>query len=96
MLPIHWLPQALDELHEIVTYIGQFSPRAAEKLQNRIETSVLPLANFPYMFRESEKMPGFREIVADINYLVFYRVTASRIEVVSVKHGRREFPMTSS
>jgi len=47
MLPIHWLPQALDELYEIVTYIGQFSPRAAEKLQNRIETSVLPLANFP-------------------------------------------------
>jgi len=40
-------------------------------------------------------MPGFREIVADINYLVVYRVTASRIEVVSVKHGRREFPMTS-
>jgi len=89
-----WLPQALDELHEIITYIGQFSPLAAEKLQHRIESSVLPLANFPYMFRESEKMPGFREIVADTNYLVFYRVTASRIEIVNVKHGRREFPMT--
>jgi toxin ParE1/3/4 len=33
-----------------------------------------------------------REIVAHPNYIVYYRVTASCIEVVNVIHTRREFP----
>lgn len=33
-----------------------------------------------------------REIVAHPNYIVYYRVTASSIEVVNVIHTRREFP----
>ncbi|WGQ03914.1 MULTISPECIES: type II toxin-antitoxin system RelE/ParE family toxin, partial [Pseudomonas syringae group] len=28
------------------------------------------------------------------NYLVFYRVTSTRIEVVNVVHARQEYPQT--
>jgi len=93
MLPIRWLPQALEDLHEIVLYIGQSNPLAAEKAQNRIESSVLSLSNLPRMFKESQKMPGCREIVAYREYLVFYRVTEHAVEIVNVVHGRRQFPM---
>jgi len=50
------------------------------------------VTTFPYMFRVSEKMPGCREIVV-YNYLVFYRVTTTHIEVINVKHGIRQFPL---
>jgi len=38
-------------------------------------------------------MPGCREIVLHSNDLVFYRVTATHIEVINVKHGMRQFPL---
>jgi toxin ParE1/3/4 len=37
-----------------------------------------------------------REIVTHPNYIVFYRVTATCIEVVNVVHVRREFPISRS
>jgi len=92
VLPIRWLPQALDELHEIVTYIGQSSLLAADKFHRHVESSVLPLTSFPTLFRESQKIPGLREIAIGSNYIVFYRVAASCIEIVSIKHARRRFP----
>jgi len=94
MLPIHWSARALDELDDIVAYIAQFNPDAAERLHIRIESVVLPLANNPFLYRASERWHGLREIVAHPNYLVFYRVLEDRIEIVSVAHARRNFPIS--
>ena len=54
--------------------------------------SVLPVSEHPYLYRQSQAVPAVREIVAHPNYIVYYRVTATCIEVVSVIHTRREFP----
>ena len=53
---------------------------------------MLPVSEHPYLYRQSERVPGLREIVAHPNYIVLYRVAASRIEVVNVVHARRQFP----
>jgi len=92
-LPIQWTASAGDDLISITDYIAERNPSAARRLAREIRESVLPVSTFPYMFRESEKMPGCREIVVHSNYLVFYRVTATHIEVVNVKHGMRQFPL---
>jgi len=60
----------------------------------RLRESVLPLAYFPQMFKESDRMPGCREIIAHPNYLVFYRILSDRIKIEMVAHGRRNFPIT--
>ena len=52
----------------------------------------MPLAEHPYLYRQSDRIPGLREIVAHPNYLVLYRVTATHVEVVGVVHARRNFP----
>lgn len=92
MLPVFWLESADADLAAITEYIGRFNARAAERMWDRLRACVLPLSEHPYMYRISERVPGLREIVAHPNYLVLYRVTATRIEIVNVVHARRDFP----
>ncbi|KAB7539479.1 type II toxin-antitoxin system RelE/ParE family toxin [Verminephrobacter eiseniae] len=96
MLPIFWLETADTDLADITQYIGLRDINAAERMWHRLRNCVLPLSEHPYLYRISERVPGLREIVAHPNYLVLYRVTATRIEVVNVVHTRREFPQHSS
>jgi len=92
MLPVVWLASAGDDLRKIVSYIARENPPAARRMKKLLEASVLPLAEHPYLYRQSERAPGLREIVAHPNYIVLYRVAANRIEVVNVVHSRREYP----
>lgn len=92
MLPVFWLESADDDLAVITEYIGLHDIAAAERLWHRLRSCVLPLSEHPYLYAISERVPGLREIVAHPNYLVFYRVTSTCIEVVSVVHARQEYP----
>ena len=92
MLPIVWRASARSDLAEIVRYVAQVNPIAARRLRQVLMESVLPVSEHPYLYRQSQTVPAVREIVAHPNYIVYYRVTATSIEVVSVIHTRREFP----
>jgi toxin ParE1/3/4 len=91
MLPIVWRVRARDSLAGIVRHIAEHNPGAAGRIKALIEQSVLPLAEHPYLFR-SGRVPGTREVVAHPNYIVVYRVTVDRIEVVHVLHSRQQYP----
>lgn len=92
MLPIFWLESADADVSTIIGYIGQFDVAAAVRMWERLRACVLPLSEHPYLYNLSDRVPGLREIVAHPNYVVLYRVTADRIEIVNVVHARREFP----
>lgn len=92
MLPVFWLESADDDLANITEYIGLHDMAAAERLWARLRTCVLPLSEHPYLYPMSERVPGLREIVAHPNYVVFYRVTGARIEIINVVHARQEYP----
>lgn len=92
MLPVVWLPSAEEDLELIITYIAELNPAAARKLKTRLEDSLLPLSEHPYLYRSSERVQGVRELVAHPNYIIVYRITASAVEVVSVLHARQEYP----
>ncbi|MDZ5646827.1 type II toxin-antitoxin system RelE/ParE family toxin [Nitrospirillum sp. BR 11828] len=91
MLPIFWRPAALGDLLAITSYIAESNPVAARRIKELIETSVLPAAEHPYIFRPG-RVPGTREIVAHPNYIVVYQVAGDRIDVIAVVHTRRAFP----
>ena len=92
MLIIFWRDSARDDLRAIIRYIANENPAAARRMRGLLEASILPASEHPYMYRASERVPGLREIIAHPNYIVFYRVTATCIEVVNVVHAYREFP----
>ena len=92
MLPVLWRASARDDLAQIIRYIANENPPAARRMKRLLEEAVLPAAEHPYLYRQSERVPGLREIVTHPNYVVLYRVMANRIEVVNGVHTRREFP----
>jgi len=91
MLPVIWTTSARDDLAEIIDYISDVNPAAALRLQDRLETVVLPLSEHPLMYRQSDRLPDCREIVAHPNYIVLYRVTLDCVQVVRVVHARRVY-----
>lgn len=91
-LPIIWRANARRDLAAIIRYVANVNPLAARRLRQVLMDSVLPVSEHPYLYRESQTIPTVREIVAHPNYIVYYRVTESCIEVVNVIHTRREFP----
>lgn len=91
MLTIDWSHSALADLDEIARFIGQHDKGAALTLQQRIEQSVLPAAEYPLIFRAG-RVPGTREIVAHPNYIVVYRPLPNRIRVVAVLHSKQQYP----
>lgn len=90
--PIIWRASARNDLTEIIRYVANVNPPAARRLRQVLMESVLPVSEHPYLYRQSQTIPAMREIVAHPNYIVYYRVTATCIEVVNVIHTRREFP----
>ena len=92
MLLIKWRQSARLDVFRIVRHIAQYNKSAALKMKRVFESCVLPVSEHPYLYKASERMPGCREIVAHPNYIVFYRVSSSFIEVVNVVHARRNFP----
>ena len=92
MLPIEWKASATADLFEILDYISERNELAAERLFDRIEHDLEQAAVHPYLYKSSPRVPGLRELVTHPNYLVYYRVTVTCIEVVTVVHARREFP----
>lgn len=87
---VDWRPQALADLWEILEYIDERNPKAADALQADIEKATSALPEHPYLYRLG-RVHATREIIVHPNYLVVYRVT-DRIEIVSVLHARQEYP----
>jgi len=82
-------PKAETDLLEIWLYIAQDSPRAADRLLDRIEAQCRLLADNPRLGRaRPEIAPDARAWVVG-QYLVLYREQDDGIEVVRVVHGAR-------
>jgi toxin ParE1/3/4 len=92
MLPIEWRASANEDLAEILNFIRARNELAAVRLFERIEAALEHTSQHPYLYKQSERVNGLREIVAHPNYLVLYRVTPTAIEVVNVVHAKTDFP----
>lgn len=79
------------DLYALIAFIAEDNPYAAEQLLNRIEESIIPAAEHPYLFR-SGRILGTREVVAHPNYILVYQIMADHISVLNVLHYRQEYP----
>jgi len=82
-----WSPRAIRDVRAIRDYIAMFNPRAAADLAKRLEGVTQPLLDYPEMGRMGRH--GVRELVTVHPYLVRYRVTDEKIEIVTIRHGAR-------
>jgi len=87
MLPVVWSSKAEKDLTNIIKYVGERNPYAAERLANAIYTSTAPFAEHPYLFRMSQRLEGCRELFVSRNYAVLYRVEIDCVRVMRVVHA---------
>ncbi|MBN9697306.1 MAG: type II toxin-antitoxin system RelE/ParE family toxin [Zoogloea sp.] len=94
-MEIVWTDEALDDLEEILAYYHlNAGPVTADALQNRIVSEVESLRTFPQRIRESDRVPGARElIVRRLPYVVFVKVAPDSVIVLNVVHMARRFPL---
>jgi toxin ParE1/3/4 len=92
-LEISWTERSLAELEAIGDYIAERNPRAADRVVNEIHSRTHRLlSSNPFIGRRGE-IPGTRELVLPgTPYIVAYRVTETRVEVLFVQHGARLWP----
>src|SRR5437899_810060 len=90
MPPVVRTEQAETDLAEILDYLEERSPPAAERLANAVDKRCELLRQFPEMGRaRNELVTGLRSIPIE-QYVLFYRVTAIAVEILRILHGSRD------
>jgi plasmid stabilization system protein ParE len=91
---IKYLPIAQRDLIDIIEYITVDSPGSALKFLDRFDKSIIKLENFPLMGQvpKDNRLQAlkYRILVVD-NYLVFYVVKDSIVEIRRIIHGKRRY-----
>ena len=77
---------------DIVARIADDNPDAAQALKDETEDKAANLPQRPKLYRLSQRVKGLREVVIRNNYLLLYRETPERVEIVNVVHARRQWP----
>ncbi|MBL7995622.1 type II toxin-antitoxin system RelE/ParE family toxin [bacterium] len=91
---IRLLRLAEEDLNEIILFIAQDNPPAAENMATNIEKNIQMLASHPLLGKvpnESELAgAGYRYLIVD-NYLIFYTIEEETIFVHRIIHGARDY-----
>lgn len=84
---------ALADLREIVEFIAQDDPQAAERMGNRLITRVMDLARMPERHSHHDAIRGIRKFPV-LPYLVFYHCdsAAQTVSILHFWHGARQWP----
>ena len=89
---VRWLRRALLNLDQEASYIAQDNPKAAAEFVLHLRDSALMLGEQPNLGR-SGRIPGTRElVVANLPYILPYRVRNDAIEILRVFHTARKWP----
>lgn len=89
---ILWEEGALNDLAEIVEYIGQDNPVAASETAERILEAVGHLVGAPALGRMG-RVPNTRELmVAGTPYLIPYRFEQGDVQILRVFHAAQRLP----
>ena len=87
---LRWLRSGSASLRRQVDFIASKNPAAARMVRHRIRSTVLRLLDFPQSGRTGQ-VPGTRElVVANLPYIVVYRVSGDAVEILRVFHTSQE------
>ena len=90
MLPVIRTELAEADLARILDELDQKSPAAAERLASNIDDRCNLLSHFPEMGRARDELaPGVRSVLVK-PYVLFYRVTATAVEILRILHGAQD------
>jgi toxin ParE1/3/4 len=90
MLPVVRTDRAEQDLTEILEYLEEHSPTAAEQLAETIDERCAMLGQLPLMGRSRDDLALGLRSIAIRPYVLFYRVTDESVQVIRILHGKRD------
>lgn len=91
---IRYLSTAENDIEDIFDYIYQDNPSAAQCLLEKFDKTIFKLASHPYLGIIPNdirlKRLGYRMLIID-NYLVFYVIKKTTIQIRRIVHGARQY-----
>ena len=88
-MPVDFSPEALADLVEIRSYIGDRNPAAASRIAVQIVAACDRLEHLPERGRPG-LVAGTRELTIIWPYIIIYRLSDDRVEIVRVWHGAQD------
>ena len=89
-----WRPAAIADRKRITTHIAQDNPLASIDMGDMLIATAAMLDQHPMLGRVG-RVKGTRELVADPNYILIYRVVGGGAEVQRVKHAALQWPTSA-
>ncbi len=93
-LAIRWTRRALGHLDQIGGFIARDNAEAAARVVSRIVTAVDALADRPAMGRPGRIKTTRELVLADVPYIIAYRVTERHVDILTVMHSAQQWPET--
>lgn len=90
---IVWSPLAVERASEIVDYIAQDKPSAANKWIHTVFSKVEQLRLNPEIGRTVPEINDrqFRELICG-NYRIIYHISIKQICILTIRHGKQILP----
>jgi toxin ParE1/3/4 len=87
---VYWTRQSREDLRAIRDFIARDAPKTASAYVRRLRESVQRLRSFPYSGQVVSEIgrEEIREVIQG-NYRIIYRVSDSRVDILTVYHGAR-------
>jgi antitoxin ParD1/3/4/toxin ParE1/3/4 len=93
MSPYKLMPEAEQDLADIVDHIAENSPRNAIKVFNKIHFAAQSLADMPLMGHKREDVTDKPvRFWSAYKYLIVYRPERKPLEILRIIHGMRDLP----
>ncbi|HRE46022.1 MAG TPA: type II toxin-antitoxin system RelE/ParE family toxin [Terricaulis sp.] len=87
---IAWRAGAARQLREQLEFVRARNPRAADRLERRIEACVAQLMLFP-LIGSASRAPGVRELVITRTpFIAVYQVAGDKVVILRFFHGRQQ------
>ncbi len=88
-MKVNYNSRAASDLNEILAYLAEYSPKAANKQLLHFETAARRIGQNPYIgIAVGEEL---RRVVVG-KYLVVYRVGVDTVTIEYIRHGARRRP----
>lgn len=88
-MPLIFSPEAIEDLAEIRSYIGQDNPFAASRVAVQLVAACDRLEYLPERGRPG-LVPGTREVTTVPPYIIVYRIKAGTVEIIRIWHSAQD------
>jgi len=91
-MKVIWTTRARVELDEIADYVAPISASAALALVRRLRSTGDQLGEHPHLGRPGRVDETRELVVTGAPYILPYRVSGGRVEILAVLHTSRQWP----